>query len=169
MPEPNRIFTACNLWTRDGRRLACEGEGLDDSSLTGVYTISLAGTGLRQVTRNPNGGLDAPADYSADGTRLLFTREDPRRPARSDSALFVKNLIRHKTHRITPWGYSDAEASWSPTTAKIAFEHRGHLYIAHPNGAPPPSACRCTLGRATRAETRLVPQRHTPSIHPRSS
>ena len=34
MPEPDRIFTACNLWTRDGRRLTCEGEGLDDSSLT---------------------------------------------------------------------------------------------------------------------------------------
>jgi Tol biopolymer transport system component len=137
MPVPNRIFTACNLWTRDGRRLACEGEGLDDSSLTGVYTTSVAGTRLRRVTWNPTGGFDSPADYSADGTRLLFTRSDASRPEGSDSALFVKDLIRDKTHRITRWGFSDGEASWSPTAGKIAFEHLGALYIAHPNGAPP--------------------------------
>jgi Tol biopolymer transport system component len=137
MPVPDRIFTACNLWTRGGRRLACEGEGLDDSSLTGVYTISVAGAGLRRVTWNPYGGFDSPADYSADGTRLLFIRSDPSRPEGSDSALFVRNLIRHKTHRITPWGFSDGQASWSPTAGKIAFEHLGALYIAYPNGDPP--------------------------------
>jgi Tol biopolymer transport system component len=136
MPAPNRIFTACNIWSRDGRRLACEGEGLDDSSLTGVYTMRVAGGGLRRVTWNTTGGFDSPADYSADGTRLLFTRSDPGRPEGSDSALFVKNLIRHKTHRITPWGFSDGQASWSPTGGKIAFEHLGRLYIAHPNGDP---------------------------------
>src|SRR4051812_48158408 len=67
MPAPNRIFTACNIWSPDGRRLACEGEGLDDPSLSGVYTMKVAGGGLRRVTWNPTGGLDGPADYSADG------------------------------------------------------------------------------------------------------
>jgi len=136
MPAPNRVFTACNIWTRDGKRLACEGEGLDDPSLSGVYTMSIAGGGLRRITWNTAGGLDHPTDYSADGTRLLFTRSDPSRPEGSDSALFVKNLVRHKTHQITPWGFVDGEASWSPTAGKIAFEHRGRLYIAHPNGDP---------------------------------
>jgi Tol biopolymer transport system component len=36
--------------------------------------------------------------------------------------------------RITPWGFSDDDGSWSPDGRRIAFEHNGRLYTVHPNG-----------------------------------
>ena len=135
MPDPARIFTGCLVWSPDGERLACEGLAESDPNLNGVYTISVNGGDLRRVTRNP-GDDDNPTDYSDDGTRLLFTRTESDRPEDTNSALFVKNLTSGRTHRITPWGFSDGEADWSPRGDKIAFEHRGSLYFAHPNGDP---------------------------------
>ena len=135
MPAPARVFTFCNIWTPDGKRLACEGFGEADPGLTGVYTISVSGGGLRRVTRNADGD-DNPLDYSDDGTRLLFSRTEADLPEDANSALFVKNLRRGETHRITPWGFSDGQADWSPRGGKIAFEHLGSLYFAHPNGDP---------------------------------
>jgi Tol biopolymer transport system component len=135
MPAPARLFTSCLIWRPDGKRLACEGLGETDPSLTGVYTISVKGGDLRRVTRNP-GGDDLPLDYSDDGTRLLFSRTNPARPEDTNSALFVKNLRSGKAHRITPWGFSDDQADWSSRGGQIAFEHEASLYLAHPNGDP---------------------------------
>jgi TolB protein len=135
MPAPARVETNCGLWTPDGTRLACASYGVADPGLNGVYTISVNGGDLRRVTWN-SGDDDNPTDYSDDGTRLLFTRTESDRPENANSALFVKNLTRGITHRITPWGFFDGEADWSPGGGKIAFEHRGSLYFAYPNGDP---------------------------------
>ena len=111
MPEPDRLFTGCLTWTPNGRRLACEGFGVDRAKPNGVYTIRASdGQDLRRSTWNP-GDDDNPADFSPNGTRLLFTRTESHRPEDSNSALFVKNLRRDAIHRITPWGFSDAEAT----------------------------------------------------------
>ena len=135
MPAPTRVFTSCLIWRPDGKRLACEGFGEPDQSLTGVYTISVNGGDLRRLTWNP-GGDDNPLDYSDDGTRLLFTRTKAGQPEDS-GALFVKNLPpRGKAHRITPWGFSDNQAEFSSRGGRIAFEHRGSLYFAYPDGDP---------------------------------
>src|ERR671936_1776393 len=64
----------CTVWSPDGARLACEGQGETDPSLTGVYTVrSSDGGDLQRVTSDPNGD-DAPGDYSPNGKHLLITK-----------------------------------------------------------------------------------------------
>jgi Tol biopolymer transport system component len=134
MPAPTELFTGCNRWTPSGKRLACEVFGEHDPSRNGIYTMSVNGGDLRRVTRNP-GGDDNPLDYSDDGTLLLFSRIRAGQPEDS-AALFVKNLTRGETHRITPWGFADNQAEFSSRDGRIAFEHLGSLYYAFPNGDP---------------------------------
>jgi Tol biopolymer transport system component len=51
----------CTVWSPDGARLACEGQGETDPGLTGVYTLrSSDGGDLQRVTSDPTGD-DAPA------------------------------------------------------------------------------------------------------------
>ncbi|MDQ1615415.1 MAG: TolB protein [Actinomycetota bacterium] len=133
MPDPN-IFTSCAVWAAGGTRLACEGQGQTDPNLNGVYTIRASdGGGLTRITTNP-GGDDFPLDYSPDGARLVFTRTDPTRPAHANQALFVATAEGRNAHRITPWGFTDDQASWSPNGHLIVFGTRGSLYSVHPDG-----------------------------------
>jgi Tol biopolymer transport system component len=133
MPDPN-IFTPCVVWSADGTRLACEGSGVTDPSLNGIYTIRTSdGRGLTRVTSNP-GGDDIPIDYSPNGKQIVFDRTDPNGPPGNNQALFVVNLNGSGLHRITPWGFSDDDGSWSPDGSKILFEHFGSLYTVHPDG-----------------------------------
>ena len=138
MPDPN-IETPCPLWSPDATRLACEGFGVSDSNLNGIYTIRTSdGRGLTRITSNP-GGDDSPSDYSPDGSRLVFLRTDPGRPANAARALFVINLDGTGLHRITPWGLLNSDttggASWSPNGSWILFEGgTGSLYVVHPDG-----------------------------------
>jgi Tol biopolymer transport system component len=133
MPDPN-LFTACVVWAPNGRRLACEGQSEDDPDRNGVYTIRVSdGRGLTRITTNP-GGVDSPLDFSPDGGRVLFARTDPGRPARANEALFVATAAGLNPHRITPWGFTDDQASWSPNGHTIVFGTRGSLYTVHPDG-----------------------------------
>ncbi|HTG48772.1 MAG TPA: hypothetical protein VK646_14065 [Actinomycetota bacterium] len=134
MPAAATLFTGCTVWSPDAKRLACEGDGQTDPGLNGVYTIrSSDGRGLIRLTSNP-GGVDTPIDYAPDGTRIVFARTDPRRRPGSNEALFVVEVDGSGVHRITPWGYSDDDGSWSPDGSKIAFEHDGSLFVVHPDG-----------------------------------
>src|ERR671931_1853115 len=64
----------CTVWSPDGARLACEGQGQTDPSLTGVYTLRASDGGdLQRVTSDPTGD-DCPSDYSPNGKRLVITR-----------------------------------------------------------------------------------------------
>jgi Tol biopolymer transport system component len=134
MPDPS-LFTACSVWAPDAKRLACEGFGQTDDQRNGIYSIRTSdGHGLTQITSNP-GGDDNPIDYSPDGTRLVFGRVDPSRPAQANQALFVVRIDGGAVHRITPWGFSDDDGSWSPDGTTIVFGHGGSLWVVHPNGS----------------------------------
>lgn len=135
MPDPN-LFTACVVWTIDASRLACEGQGESDPNLNGIYTIRVSdGRGLTRIT-TISGGDDNPLDYSPDGSRLLFARVDPSRPARgANQALFVATADGADVHRVTPWGFADDQASWSPNGHLVVFGAAGSLYSVHPDGA----------------------------------
>ena len=62
------------MWSPDGTRLACEGQGETDPSLTGVYTLRASdGSDLQRVTSDLTGD-DCPSDYSPNGKRLVITR-----------------------------------------------------------------------------------------------
>jgi Tol biopolymer transport system component len=142
MPDPT-LFTGCSVWSPDGTRLACESFG-DDPSRNGIYTIrSSDGGGLTQLTSNP-GGDDSPGDYSPDGTKLVFDRQDPTRPANAQQALFVVNVDGSGLRQITPWGLPSGPEfvglSWSPDGKWILFAGGpvfvgGSLYVVHPDGS----------------------------------
>jgi Tol biopolymer transport system component len=137
MVEPKTLFTPCWVWSADGQRLACEGQGKTDPSLNGIYTIqSSDGRGLTRIT-NAGGLDDIPIDYSPDGKQILFCRTDPSAPrpcVDKQSALFVVNVDGSGLHQITPGGFSDDDGSWSPDGTKIAFEHSGALFVVRPDG-----------------------------------
>ena len=132
MPDPD-LYTACPTWAPSGTTLACEGTSEADPARNGVYTIRAAdGQGLTRITRNPD-GLDHPLAYSPDGTQLLFARTDPSQ-AGPEEALFVTPSSGGPVQRITPWGYSDDFAGWSPDGRTIVFGTGGGLYRVGPEG-----------------------------------
>jgi Tol biopolymer transport system component len=133
MPDPD-IFTACALWAPSGRELACEGLSEGDPTRNGVYTVRASdGKGLTRITRNP-GGDDFPLAYSPDGNHLLLAREDPSREGSANQALFVTPTGGGQPRRITPWGFTDDYASWSPDGRTIVFGTNGALYRVSPEG-----------------------------------
>jgi dipeptidyl aminopeptidase/acylaminoacyl peptidase len=133
MPDPD-VYTPCVIWAPSGRTLACGGESESDPTRNGVYTIRATdGKGLTRVTRNA-GGLDHPLAYSPDGSQLLFDRMDPSRDGSANQALFVTPIGGGQPHRITPWGYTDDYASWSPDGRTIVFGTGGSLYRVSPGG-----------------------------------
>ncbi len=134
MPDPD-LFTACALWAPSGETLACDGESESDPSRNGVYTVRVSdGEGLTRVTSN-TGGVDAPVAYSPDGRRLLFSRAPAGAGEGSaKTALFVSPARGGKATRITPWGYTDDAAAWSPDGSSIVFETFGALFRVRPDG-----------------------------------
>jgi Tol biopolymer transport system component len=130
MPDPD-LFTACAIWAPSGRTLACEGNN-EDGTRNGVYTVRASdGKGLTRITRNPKGS-DYPLAYSPDGSLLLIGRGPGDESAKQ--ALFVVPAHGGKPRRITPLGYSDDSASWSPDGRTIVFGTSGYLYRVSPDG-----------------------------------
>src|SRR2546428_511968 len=133
MPDPT-LFTGCSIWSPNAKRFACEGNSDADPSRNGIYTVRTSdGGGLSRITSIP-GGHDSPIDYSPNGKRIVFDRTDPNGPPGRNQALFVVKVNGSGLHRITPWGFSDDDGSWSPDATEIVFEHFGSLYTVHPDG-----------------------------------
>lgn len=59
---------------------------------------------------------------------------DPSRDESANHALFVTPISGGQPHRITPWGYTDDYASWSPDGRTIVFGTNGSLYRVSPDG-----------------------------------
>ena len=59
---------------------------------------------------------------------------DPSRAGSANQALFVTPISGGQPHRITPWGYADDYASWSPDGRTIVFGTNGSLYRVSPDG-----------------------------------
>jgi Tol biopolymer transport system component len=119
-PDPavfNVAFT-CHHWAPSGKRLACGAVG-DVPGVTGIYTIRASdGGGLARITTAPAGTDDEPADYSPDGTRLVFERGGDN----FNAQLFVARLSGGTPKQITsPKLTQIGGASWSPSGNKIAF------------------------------------------------
>jgi Tol biopolymer transport system component len=131
--DPN-VGIFCPVWSPDATQLACSGEGADPS-VNGLYTIrSFDGGGLTRLT-NAQGLADIPIDYSPDGSQIVFGRVDPNdHHCTGKSALFVVNIDGSELHRITPYSFCDDDGSWSPDGTEIAFEHRGSMWVVHPDG-----------------------------------
>jgi Tol biopolymer transport system component len=134
-PDPE-LWLGCTIWAPSGNRVACVGFGEvpPRPERNGIYSIRVSdGKGLTRITKNP-GGEDGPLAYSPDGRQLLFNRLDPSRPESANQALFVTSVTGGHPQRITPWGFSDDWADWSPDGRTIVFGTNGFLYRVSPNG-----------------------------------
>ncbi len=111
-------------WSPDATRIAFEGWDDSDPSRTGVYTALAAdGTDLIRLT-SVDAVHDIPADYSPDGTRLVFYRAVVAEPAPWDigGALWVVNADGTDARIIdTPGTVPSWWARWSPNGIKILF------------------------------------------------
>jgi Tol biopolymer transport system component len=148
-PDPANLFLPCTNWSHSGTRLACEGFGISDPSLNGIYTIrSFDGGGLVRVTSTP-GGDDIPGDFSPDGNRMVFCRT-------TLNALFVVNSNGTGLKQITPQNLvpGDFCGSWSPHGNEIVFSRQvtpdvhSSIWVVHADGTglheinvQPASAC----------------------------
>jgi Tol biopolymer transport system component len=123
-PNP-KLDLGCAAWSPDGTRIACEGFSDNHPQLDGLYTLRASdGGGLVRVTRHH----DIPGDYSPDGTKIVFGRQD---------AVFVVNTDGGGLRRITPKGFANGDGpsgSWSPNGRWILVGHQGHLFKVHPDG-----------------------------------
>jgi TolB protein len=139
-PDPNLELHCPFSWSPDGQRLACEGFGETDPSLTGIYTVrSSDGSGLTHVTSNP-GGDDIPGDHSPNGKRLVFGRVGPP----TDPAalgLYVVRLGDNRLRQIVPAGLLSSFGDWSPQGNEIVFSQRvtpdarSSLWVVHADGS----------------------------------
>jgi Tol biopolymer transport system component len=128
------LNVACFAWSPAGTTLMCEGwDDLRQNRPPGLFSIDVATNHVTRVTANHVGGHDIPADYSPDGTQILFGREDPRRKQGSE-AFFVANANGTGATRITPW-LSGGAASWSPDGSSIVFAQDGQLRTVAPDGS----------------------------------
>ena len=133
LPDPT-LNVACWSWSPDGTRLACESWDETQPDRSGLYTVSSTdGQDLERLTANPYGGADFPGDYSPDGARYAFTRENPH-GRNGTLALFVVNTDGSGLTRLTPWRMNADGASWSPDGERIAFGADGALHTVQPDG-----------------------------------
>ena len=128
----------CTVWSPDGARLACEGQGQTDPSLTGVYTLrSSDGGDLQRVTSDPTGD-DCPSDYSPNGKRLVITRAND-----TTYEIDTVKLDGSGLTRITPEGmeFNFCNGNWSPQGNQIAFsahvpngDYHSSVWLVHSDG-----------------------------------
>jgi Tol biopolymer transport system component len=130
----------CTVWSPDGARLACEGQGETDPSLTGVYTLRASDGGdLQRVTSDPTGD-DCPSDYSPNGKRLVITRAND-----ITFALYTVKLDGSGMKQVTPDGmdFNFCNGNWSPQGNEIVFsahvpnanDFHSSIWVVHSDGS----------------------------------
>lgn len=140
------IEAHCGPWSADGKQLLCEGFGVDDSKLNGVYAIrSSDGKALARLTSDPNGD-DLPGSFSPDGSHMVFTRMGPA----GNFALFVTDF--HGTvMRITEFGSVGIGffGRYSPDGSQILFASAqdGGIWVVRPDGSELRELFRDNAGR----------------------
>ena len=132
------LFLPCGVWSPDDKRLACEGFGIADPSLNGIYTVRASDGGdLQRVTSDP-GGDDCPSDYSPYGNRIVFTRAND-----TTFALYTIRPDGTGLRQISPDGlnFNFCNGSWSPQGNEILlsahqpnFDYHSSIWVLHANG-----------------------------------
>ena len=128
----------CTVWSPDGTRLACEGQGQTDPSLTGVYTLRASDGGdLQRVTYDPTGD-DAPSDYSPNGNRLVITRANETTYEIDTVKLDGSGL----KQIVSGMDFNFGNGSWSPQGNEIVFsahvpnaqDFHSSIWVVHADG-----------------------------------
>ena len=141
MPDPT-LNEGVGAWSPDGTRIAFEGwDDVNPDRTPGVFTMrSSDGGDLVRLTTNPYGGHDIATDYSPDGSRVLFLRENPQLNHHASSfAIFRVNTDGTGVTQLTPWGLAAGGGRWSPDGSRIVFASasnrpKGSLWMVNPDG-----------------------------------
>jgi uncharacterized protein (TIGR03437 family) len=101
---------------------------------TDVYTMSLNGTGITQVTRFGNASVfAASATISLDGSQIAFARYDG--PA-SNSQIWTMRADGSDLHKLSPGAEEAAEPSISGDGSMVVFVQSGQIRRANTRGEP---------------------------------
>lgn len=115
-------------WAPDGSWLVFES---DRESFRDLYRIGRDGSGLRRLTRNPEGNFE-PA-VSPDGRYVAFSSSRD-----GDAELYVMRADGSEQRRLTAFHRDDWGAQWSPDGAWIAFlsnrEEADRIFLVRPDG-----------------------------------
>ena len=133
IPDPT-LNVVCPVWAPGDARLACEvWDEVHPERLPGIFTIHASGWGmLARVTTNTVGGHDIAGDYSPDGSRLAFLREDAAR----GTAVHVVDLDTGAVDRVSDWFPDSHAPSWSPDGRRLLYDNaHGALLTARPDGS----------------------------------
>ena len=122
----------CGDATSDGQRLVLEGFNDAKHPVDGIYSVRASDGGdLFRLTN----GHDGYPQYSPDDSQVVFLRAKAGIIPDGSGALFVVNADGTGLHRITPWGDSFLQQSWSPDGTWILFQKPyGQPYLVHPDG-----------------------------------
>jgi TolB protein len=106
-------------WSPDGNRIAFRYALVDDNYVDsyttniGIWIANADGSARRQITQlEPGTSWDREPQWSPDGRRLAFVREDLKRKA---EAVFTVNVDGSGLFQVTPWGLKAGNRpDWSP-------------------------------------------------------
>lgn len=110
--------------------------GVGNDKLNHIYAVNADGSGLRQLTTASVN--DAVPQWSPDGTRIAFLREQPN--TKGYTQVFVMNSDGTGVSRLTCPGSGDTRPAWSPDGSLIAFgryEATGgdSIFVTKPDGS----------------------------------
>ncbi len=130
-------------WSPDGSMIAFRYALVDDDyvdSFTtniGIWIVNADGTARRQVTqRSPGSSWDREPQWSPDGKKLVFVRDDLERKA---EALFTVNIDGTGLFQVTAWALNaGGHPDWSPDGKWIVVtgpkDGSVNVYKVHPDG-----------------------------------
>src|SRR5919201_1947374 len=131
-------------WSPDGTKLAfrygfSNSEFVDSFNYSaGIWIVNARGGRLRQVTQlTPGSSFDSDPQWSPDGKRLVFVRDDLKEQA---SAVLTVGLDRTSLQQVTPWNLNGGDGpDWSPNVAWILFRAQpsdgsSNIYKVRPDG-----------------------------------
>jgi TolB protein len=109
-----------------------------------LFVVNTNGTGLQQLNPPALRIKCCNADWSPDGTRVVFAADfKPSTGSGSQSALFVVNADGTGVHQLTPDGLGALHPHWSPNGRLIAFNNEvqqpgtasDQIFVVHADGS----------------------------------
>jgi Tol biopolymer transport system component len=136
-------------WSPDGRHLVVSTAGgrltANGPTRFGLAIVDVATQHVTTVLDHPSrDGQDHFARWSADGSTLVFWREQPAADGSTRTAIFRVDATGHHLRQLTPWPMLAGDPDWSPNGSSIVFsthplltfdsEGESELFLMNPNG-----------------------------------
>ena len=120
-----------------------------------IWVVRPDGSGLRRLTRSPQGRDDYNPVWSPDGSTVLFERRkvDSSAPG-GDEAIYSVGADASDFRQVTHCQgdcWSDSEPAWAPDASRIAFGR-----ATGPRSAPGPSRVSIAVAQADGSDVRLI-------------